>query len=920
MSIINDKYVLDWMPLNESLNGYYKDIDLFLSELLVEHDMTAIEFAQPKIISDPLLGYIHFNECEVYIIDSPVFQRLRYIRQLGLSYLVFPSLGYSRFEHSLGVVGRISQMINMIKINNQAVGREKSVSIDAELECYEVSLRLAGLLHDIGHCIFSHCSERVINELSGNKKVPSSELIRDIFASHFSSPKKIPFAEIFTISIIGSKRFFNYIDKRDFYSGRKLKDYLKWSVSLMLGLPIENKASTVFMGQMLSSGLDADKVDYMTREQLYSGIKLEIDLDRILNKLRVFSIKPYMLPNQLVFLNNKIEPDADVKVLGFANGGQFSFEEFCVARLALHVKVYLHQKVRAAESQIESYLKSLSKIDGFDNPVRWLSLSEDIINNPQILDYCQGQIDLFKVSSSSLYKSFQKIRDRDVYIRAFSFGPINSCSDVFDEICLDMRKDAVVPDDYFEIFNCDEILGEIEKEVVEIFRCMNITYDVDVLKEVLIDLPRLISIQQGQESLYFDFSGLSPIKWTIPIDKIMAYYQENRALAYIYSSRKNAYIIALAAEKVIFLKYGKVYNQESFISNGAYQKYKQYKEVLAEKGYYDMYPQIKGISSRLLSAASQEKIKSVYERLSVFKSINSGDRITINRITTFINQFPVDLQECALEFIGNLEVYDESILVRQVEKLFEEIDLSKKITACSLGGIGDSGSRLAYSLRGVFDNNKIVLSNVLDEGVILGSDCIIIFDDNINTGKQLYNIFGELLNEKQNIECDDHLEERHVNQIANPDAIKKIKNMQIYFVYMLGRAGIEEEVADKMGKYFGFDRKKIKISVNKLIVWDERIFSGKNSSFNHQDKRELRLFLEEISSQLMKNDDVPPEKIKKRLLGYAYTESMVLFPYNVPTMTITPLWYKGKLDNGMTWLPLAERRRRTILGKYYDEE
>jgi len=70
----------------------------------------------------------------------------------------------------------------------------------------------------------------------------------------------------------------------------------------VIGLPIEKDPDSVFLAQLLSSGLDADKIDYMIREQHYSGIKLEIDLDRILSKLRVFSLKSYELPTQLFFL------------------------------------------------------------------------------------------------------------------------------------------------------------------------------------------------------------------------------------------------------------------------------------------------------------------------------------------------------------------------------------------------------------------------------------------------------------------------------------------------------------------------------------------------------------------------------------------------------------------------------------------
>lgn len=903
---------------------FYKELDAFMAENLKFLRDYEGDYAKSKIIADPILGYIQFSPIEVYIMDSPIFQRLRYIRQLGLSYLVFPSLNYSRFEHSLGVVGWIDKIIDKIRGNNEARSKKKSVyaSINDELDEYEDSLRLAGLLHDIGHCIFSHCSERVLNELSGGDGYVSSLEIRKIFSEHFSAPKLIPFAEILSLAIIGSKRFLNLLTKTGVDSKQNFEKILCRSARIILGLHIDEEPGTVFLGQILSSGLDADKIDYMTREQHYSGIKLEIDLERLLSKLQVFSVKPNRLPRQLEYLKNCTDSDAEFKVLGFDKGGQFAFEEFCIARLALHVKIYLHQKTRIAEAQMERYLTLLSQDRVFNRHVSWLRLKEDIIHNQKALYDFKGdnQMSLFNDNDVDLAKVallLNGIGRRDLYARAYAFGPINKDRySVYDDV------DEALVDDIFKKYDILWLREKIRLEVKEICDVLCLQCEEEVGSELFIDLPRLINIQQGQESLYFDGSDASQLKWTIPIDKIMQYYQNNRALGYVYSRKAFAHIVALAAEKVFFEKYGEGFLQAPYLPDSVYKKYEDCKEVLVKNDFYRKCPQIKGVSKILKNAASVLKIRSICDSLSGFKSIVDNEVITINKINSFLNQFPLDLQECALDFIGHLRVYNEDLLVDQIGKILDCVEFDKKkICVTSLGGAGDSGHRLGYNMRHFFAQNNIDHPVTINDEVVMSYDCFILYDDNINSGKQLYNIIGELIGEKDRIGEADILMERHLDPLKSDAAKRKLKDSEMYFVYILGFSGIEERVRFKMSDYFGFHKEKIHVSINAVLYDKNKIFSGNESDFDHPKKKDLQLFLEKVGEQLLENDGVLKEKIEQKKLGYAKAEAMVLFPYNVPTMTITAIWYKGIIDNDVRWYPLAERRRRkNMYGDLYDEE
>jgi hypothetical protein len=909
-----NKLVQDWMPQNESLKEFYKDINHFLERNL-KHSITEDieELVKSKTIADPLIGYIHFEPIEMYIIDTPLFQRLRGIKQLGLANLVFPSVGYSRFEHSLGVLGRVNQLLNKITENNQK--KNTKVEISKIIDENKTSIRLSALLHDLGHCLFSHCSERVINDLEQSKNIQS------YFTEHFKKQSNIPFAEIFTLSIIGSKTFSKYLKSSELQplSLPKLENItLKNTAYFILGLPNLENSETIFLGQLISSGLDADKIDYMTREQHYSGIKLQIDLERILSKLQVFEIDYYELPKNLNYLKQYFSHDKKFKVLGFGKGGQFVFEEFCIARLALHVKIYLHPKIRLSESQLSQCLNDLSKLDFLKNPVNWLYLTEDIIKYPKnvldAIDY--NKEDLFNSVTAEMETNLLKIHNRELYFRTFAFGILNSKNTKYE-----VEENNY---NYFKKFEDkidlnlnyefkEQIIAEVKK-INNILKITNIETEID---SFIIEVPRLLNIQQGQESLYFDKTSSSGIKWTIPIDKIMNYFQENRALGYIFADLKIAPILCIASEKVFFEQYKDVFEQDNFISKNVYKEYIKYKEKLTEQGYYDKYPQLKIISGYLHTAEANEKINSIFNNLRSFKSLND-ETITINRITTFVNQFPINLQNAVLEFLTHLNIYSEKLLVDEVEKILSK-QMDNKCGLSYLGGNTDSGSKFGYHMREILKQGNHEIEH-LNDNLISSYDSLIIYDDNINSGLQLINILAELLDEKDKLDPEQRLDEEHLKPLQNTQNKVKIKDMNIYFIYTVGYEGIETKIKNILSEKLGFDKNKIHIIIHKIFNNDDKILSGANSKFQHAKRKELKDYLTSIGVQLLTNEGKKDTKIESCSLGYAKAEAMVLFPYNVPTMTITALWCRGKINNNIPWIPLAERRRRTKNGKFVGED
>ena len=184
-----------------------------------------------KYVYDPVHGYIGLTEQELQIVDDPVFQRLRYIRQLGPAEYVYPTATHSRFTHSIGTMFVMDAFARTL-IENGYIPDE-----DLEL------LRLTALLHDVGHLPFSHGME-------------TSSL------SHEE---------------IGVKLIENYF--KDKIAGCDYKD--------VIAIMRKSHHETIY-NYLMSSPLDVDKIDYLLRDAYFTGVQYGVpDVHRLVRTIRI---------------------------------------------------------------------------------------------------------------------------------------------------------------------------------------------------------------------------------------------------------------------------------------------------------------------------------------------------------------------------------------------------------------------------------------------------------------------------------------------------------------------------------------------------------------------------------------------------------------------------------------------------------
>lgn len=259
-----------------------------------------------KVIRDPVHDLIRI-ECPVVIqlMETPAFQRLRRIRQLGLAYLTYPGAEHSRFTHSLGAYHLATRMAESI---NQNAGRE----IIHEEE--RRALGIAGLLHDIGHGPFSHLFEKITAEFIGKEAARHEEWGERILSG---DP---------TLNVIVSSNKFLF---------QKVKD-------------IFGKLCEPIISDIISSELDADRFDYLLRDSLMTGVQYgNLDLTWILRCLTHAERDIYQRTRQILALG--------------ATRGTSVVEAYVLGRHYMYKHVYYHKTTRAAEQMLRRILQRATR-------------------------------------------------------------------------------------------------------------------------------------------------------------------------------------------------------------------------------------------------------------------------------------------------------------------------------------------------------------------------------------------------------------------------------------------------------------------------------------------------------------------------------------------------------------------------------
>lgn len=262
-----------------------------------------------ELVRDPVHGFIELESYELQLIDTYPFQRLRHIRQLGLTSYVYPGAEHTRFQHSLGVChlgGKALDVLGRQSLFLRALGGRR------ELKRWRRVFRAACLLHDVGHPPFSHASEGLLPD-----GLSHDDMGRRVLESHDGMSDILERAHVEPADV----------------------------AAVMGGDPLNRDCAVpvLLLRALLSGHLGVDRMDYLLRDSLFCGVRYGVfDVDRLINCLVVYE-----------------NEEAEGPAIGVREGGVHAAEGLLLARYYMFTQVYFHKVRRAYDIALTELMKKL---------------------------------------------------------------------------------------------------------------------------------------------------------------------------------------------------------------------------------------------------------------------------------------------------------------------------------------------------------------------------------------------------------------------------------------------------------------------------------------------------------------------------------------------------------------------------------
>ena len=337
--------------------------ELSLNALKGQHDNTNL--ADGKIFRDPIHGSINLSQVLVSIIDTAQFQRLRFIKQLGAAYWVYPGACHNRFEHSIGTAYLCGKLIRQLKeIHPDMV-------TDMDVLCVEI----AGLCHDLGHGPFSHVFDSQYKKLIKlNSQWSHEQGSIDMFDHLYDQNMHVQEMfhrcgirenerQLVKDLILGKDPLKDEIKQTCIYEGKRMEKWFLYEI-------VSNKRN----------GIDCDKFDYLMRDSYYVGSKNNFDCMRYFQTTRIIPV------------------DGQLQIC-VRDKEYLNLYEMFHMRWSLHHRVYQHKTTKIVEAMICEAFKLVDKLfnisDSISNMGSYTYLDDSIIN-----EICRSHSDLEEVKNA----------------------------------------------------------------------------------------------------------------------------------------------------------------------------------------------------------------------------------------------------------------------------------------------------------------------------------------------------------------------------------------------------------------------------------------------------------------------------------------------------------------------------------------
>ena len=879
-------------------------MDRVLSALLPPPIATS---TNDKIVKDLIWGIITLPGFLVPLIDSRLMQRQRRIRQLGFSYLVYPSAGYSRFEHALGCCHVMQALLRAVEANSKslpAYARPAPLS-----EARRKQLLIGALLHDVGHMPFSHASEECVEEFCSQLKIGSVS-VEDLLADvNDVTEKKLHLAEFLSILVVLAPHFRNFM-KAVVPTVPEHSDFFLETAAFIAGARLSSMDLAYSL--VLSGPLDADRLDYMIRDATVTGVPVSVDIPRLLARCAFILVSTTTLPEGMRRSDDPAMSMLFVTDLSGAN----ALEELAVSRFMLNDRIYNHQKTQAAQAVLTELIHRSfdAKHFGTDLLRFWAMTDESFLH--------------FAAEQEATAKLAQKLLFRELPKRAMVLGnnqvvrpsppatffedqpSVETTAGREEETgsAIDEQVGELLDrvDEDFRVFSRREALqNEIAQEAKTLSTLVPEQYRPTIPLELVVvrHRPQNPFNTVGEAIVVDQDFDITKFKSHMPIGQWSAVYDLNKKFGFIYCDVGWEYLVHIAAELILWKRYRREDGNLDVrfrLTPGAVRRSKlsfaqmtRIKEHLDKSGIFD--------GARLLRPLTidEDRLNRLSERFRFFQGAN-GWGVTSQTLANFVKQFPTRLQAQVCQLLESTEFLDRGKLTgalrRQLERLCEEFK-GKKIKVVPL--TPNSGNLIRMLLEGdvraALEPSVEFQRTDISQFIPCGEPLVFV-DDVFTSGSQAASQLQALMG----IPPKNRADPRETNIFEPKLSDEQTGFLKTHPVRCIFASGTPEGAAAIESAASSSGLKDFAVFFDQAIARaDIAVRFGV----------ELTNFLASVGEQVLATARRTPgaESNKTDALGYGGRSGLIVSTFNAPTCCPPAVWCPGTVHDS-PWIPLFIRR------------
>lgn len=869
-----------------------------------------------KVINDPIWFTIRVESWELVILDSPVVQRLRGIHQLGLAGLIYPAAGYSRFEHTLGTLYQAQRVIESVNRNARIHSAQLHQALEQPISRMdEVALRLAALLHDVGHCFLSHVSERALDRLTLSDGSPMKLACRDAM-EHFHAVKSPAVGEVLSALVILLPEFVDVlkIARIPFW-----EDNEQELAGRLARLVVRGRFSDQpFMNEVISGALDADKLDYMSRDCYMAGLAMPIDTERLLEKLCVVNVPS---PHLAEYMDVKGLPEnQSIQVLAVQQGGAKVFEDFVLSRVLLYDKLYNHHKVRALEGAVVNALEILQRHHpSFRRLSTYISMSD--------AQFLECRWPTTRAQKNNIESAMQLVREvkRRNFVRAFAFGSylIAGFDEQDESTQSKLRRawrrlaDVTGRDVTSQSLSFRSRIAVRAQEYLTALGQQPLAAELND-SSLVIDLPDVQGIASRTRFFVGDEnSGVKYFNELFKVENWAEAYENQKITGYVFCPAEFAVVVHLAARDLIREEFELSFEPWSWsLTKVSVKQLGQSASLLRERGKDTQPSPIPSwlherevyLQSRQGKAIALGQYTHELDRLAeCFLSYQShtDERITRHRMSDWLLQFAAEEIPFAVTVLQHVRYWDRASITDAFAHALG--DWGDEVLECQwvpLGGPTTSSHHLNYLWPDLKSQGRCPRNVLGSAEELQGGNDVVFYDDNVGSAGQSKTVLQQWLGVEQGFW---EVDESHVQPLPK-EKVQILKNSRIRFLFATGhRRGLEKLITTAR---ILFENDKIDGHI--VVPQDVSCFQPAAGIFGSRSLAQRALETFRVAGERAladKREAWGEEKTQSRLLGYGNHGGLNVFYYNVPTTTVTALWRSSKTPRA-SWMGLFPRRPR----------